>query len=135
MTTPLSLEARQLRLTALRDLIDSGGGKLKLYTGTAVPATPDTAATDTLLGTIALAVPSGAIGAASGTATLTLTTPQATNASNTGIVGWVRFCKGSGAGVMDLPVVKSPATGPVVLSDTQVYAGGEIQLLSCLITE
>jgi hypothetical protein len=135
MTTPLCLGARQARLTGLRDYIDTGGGSMWFCTGSTLPATPDDAITDTVLGAIPLDSPSGSVSSSGTLATYTLTVPRTALVVATGIVGWVRFCRGDGTGVLDVPVVKAPLIGPVILSDTQVYAGGELQLLSCVITE
>ena len=139
MSTPLSLVARQARLLALRDLIDVGGAGMRFYTGEAVPATPETATEETLLGTVTLATPSGSIGNSGAVATLALTVPRVNAAIATGSIGWVRFVDGAGAGVMDLKVGKVGVTydppRPVLVSDVLVYAGGELQLLSCVISE
>lgn len=137
MTTPLSLAARQARLGALRDAIDAspGPGAMLLYSGSP-PATPDDAlSAQVLLGSVALALPSGSIAASAGLATYTLSVPRTGTASATGVVGWVRFVSQSGAVMFDCPVVEAPTTGPVQLSDTQLYAGGEVQLLSCVLSE
>lgn len=135
----LSLVARQARLLALRDLMDAGGAELWFYTGSAVPTTPETATAETFLGAVTLATPSGAIGAAGTVATWTLTVPRVNAATTTGVVGWVRFVDGSGNGVLDLLAGAADGTysppRQVLLSDLQVYAGGEIQLLSCVISE
>lgn len=136
MTSPLSLVARKARLGALRDLIDtSGGGRMFFYQGSALPVTPETATTDPLLCTLLLATQSGVIGNSSNVATLTLSVPRAGIVLATGVTGWVRIANGAGDGVLDLLVVKAPETAPVVLSDTQLYSGGELQLLSCVIAE
>ena len=139
MSTPLSLLARQARLLALRDLMDVGGAGMQFYTGDAVPDTPETATTETLLGTVTLATPSGAISSIGATATLALTVPRTNAAIATGSIGWVRFIDGAGAGVMDLQVgkvgVQYTPPRPVLVSDLQVYAGGELQLISCVISE
>lgn len=134
MTVPLSLAARQARLTALRDFIDTGGALLRFYTGTN-PAKPEDATSETLLGTVALATPSGAISNSGTTATYTVSVPRVNACDASGVVGWVRFCKGDGTGALDVAVVEAPTSGSVVLSDTQVYAGGELQLISCVISE
>lgn len=133
MSVLLSLVARQARLTALRDVIDAGGGKMRFYTGSA-PATPETASAETLLATVPLAAPSGSIGASGAVATLTLT-PAAALAGVAGIVGWVRVANGAGNGVMDLSVGLAGSGLPVIMSDVQVYAGGEVQVVSCVIAE
>jgi hypothetical protein len=107
------------------------------YSGAALPATPDAAPTvgNVLLGSVPLATPSGSITTEGDLATWTFTTPVSSPALATGVIGWMRLADGTGAGVLDLPVVKFPATGPVAVTDTQVYAGGDIQLMSCVISE
>ncbi|ABM37551.1 hypothetical protein [Polaromonas naphthalenivorans] len=132
MTTPLSLIARKGQMAGLRAALDAGGGKALFYIN-APPATPDDATAETLLGSINLATPSGALGDASGLATLTLTVPQITNALASGIIGWVRLADGAGHGFMDLPAGLAGSGLPVILNALQVYTGGEIQLLACLI--
>ncbi|UZZ64521.1 virion structural protein [Curvibacter phage PCA1] len=135
MTSPLSLVARKARLGALRDVIDAGGGRMFFYQGSSLPATPETATTDTLLCVLLLAAQSGVIGESGNIATLTLSVPRVGIVLATGVAGWVRLANGDGEGVLDLQVVKVPETAPVVLSDTQLYSGGELQLLSCVIAE
>lgn len=132
MSVLLSLAARQARLLALRGLLD--GGAVRAYTNVP-PATPETASTETLLGTVALPNPAGAIGASGAIATLTLTTPLVTSVDATGVIGWVRFVDSTGTGVLDLPAGGVGSGMPVVLSNTQVYAGGEVHLLTCVISE
>lgn len=134
MTTPLSLIARKAELTGLRNALDAGGGKAKFYTN-GPPATPDTATAETLLGTIVLATTSGEIGASETLATLTLTVPQVASAVVTGIIGFVRLTNGAGDGFMDLAVGLAGSGGPVIVNALQVYAGGELQLISCVIAK
>ena len=140
MSTPLSLAARQARLLALRDLVDVGGATLWFYTLAGdMPPTPETSTSETLLGVITLATPSGAIGASDNTATWTLSVPRIASASVTGVVGFVRLVDGAGDSTLDLRVGQIGETydppRAVLLSDLQVYAGGELQLLSCVIAE
>lgn len=134
MTTPLSLIARKAELTGLRNALDAGGGEALFYTNSP-PATPDTATAETLLGTIALATTSGVIGASGALATLTLTVPQVAPAAATGVIGFVRLADGVGNGFMDLPVGLAGSGLPVIVNATQVYAGGELQLVSCVIAK
>jgi len=134
MTTPLSLIARKAELTGLRNGLDVGGGKALFYTGLP-PATPDLATGETLIGTIALAATSGVVSASSALATLTLTVPQAALAAASGVIGFVRLANGAGEGFMDLPVGLAGAGQPVTVNATQVYAGGELQLVSCVIAK
>lgn len=137
MPTPLSLVTRQARLLALRDQIDAGGGgALWLYEGVMpVEGTPEIATAAVFLGAIELAVVSGAIGVSGNIATYTLTSPQTGNMVATGIVGWVRAVDGTGLGVMDLTAGGVASGAQAIFSDTQMYAGGEVQLLSCVIGE
>ena len=125
MTTPLSL--------AVRDFLDVG--ELRFYTGLAEPATPETATLETLLGSVILDTVAGSIGASGQTATLTLTVPRMGTVVATGLIGWVRFMDSLGNGIMDRLVVELGTAGPVVVSDKQVYLGGELQLISCVISE
>jgi hypothetical protein len=130
MTTPLSLAVRQARLTVVRDHIAA----LWLYDGT-LPSSPDAATTDTKLATLTLATPSGAIGATGAVATLTATVPIIATVAVTGTVAWARFVDDTGVAVMDCLVSAVDGSTPVVLSDTNIFTGAEVQLLSCVITE
>lgn len=133
MTTPLSLAVRQARLLAVRDFLDMG--ELRFYTGLDAPATPETATLETLLGSVILDTVVGSIGASGQTATLTLTVPRTGAVVATGLIGWVRFVDTLGNGIMDRLVVELGTAGPVVVSDKRVYLGGELQLISCVISE
>ena len=130
MTTPLSLAMRQLRLLPMRDEIAA----LWFYSGT-LPATTETATADTKLGVIGTALPAGSVGASGYVATLTFTVPRVSLAIATGLVGWVRFVDAAGNGIKDCAVVDAGSVGPVVISDLQVYVGGEMQLISCVMAE
>ena len=134
MTTPLSLIARKAELTGLRNGLDVGGGQALFYTN-APPDLPDTATAETLLGSIALAATSGGVGESGALATLTLTVPQVASAVASGVIGFVRLANGAGDGFMDLPVGIAGSGQPVIVSATQVYAGGELQLVSCVIAK
>ncbi len=134
MSTPLSLIARIAELLGLRDGMDAGGARLLFYTGTP-PATPDVATAAVLLGAVPLATPSGAIGQSGTLATLTLTVPRGAPASSTGVIGWARLVDGAGNGFMDLLVGLAGSGLPVIVNTTQVFANGEIQLLSCVISK
>jgi hypothetical protein len=134
MTTPLSLTARKAELTGLRNGLDAGGGKALFYTGIP-PALPDSATAETLLGTIALAATSGVVGASGALATLTLAVPQVASAIVQGDIGFVRLVNGAGDGFMDLPVGVAGSGMPVIVNATQVYTGGELQFVSCVIAK
>ena len=133
MFSILSMAARQARLSALLALIDAGK-RIDFYGGTP-PAKPEQETTQTLLASITLAAPAGVVGVVDGVATLTITTPREVTCIKTGVVGWARFFDGAVGGIMDLEVGAIGSSSPVVLSDTRVFAGGELQLLSCSIAE
>lgn len=132
MTAPLSLVCRQSRVLAVREHINSGA--MWAYEGTP-PATPETATAAVRIGRIPLAAVAGAVGAAGNVATLTLTCPQVATADNTGLIGWVRFVDSLGVGVMDLIAGIGGSLAPAIFSDLQAYTGGELQLVSCVISE
>jgi hypothetical protein len=133
MFSILSMAARQARLSALLTLINEGK-RIDFYTGTP-PAKPELPTTQTLLASIALATPAGVVGVVDGVATLTITTPREVQCIRSGVIGWARFFDGAEGGIMDLEVGVVGGSSPVVLSDTKVYGGGELQLLSCSIAE
>lgn len=134
MSIALTLAARKARMTGLRNQIDLGTGQFLFYTGTP-PATPDLAADATLLGTIVLAVPCGALGESATQALLTFTVPQFVLAIASGVIGWVRIANAAGDKFMDLPCGLSASAAPVILSALQVFTGGEIRLLSAVLAE
>ena len=139
MTTPLSLIARKGRMLGLRDALDIGGAKLLFYPNLP-PAKPDTVTAETLLGTLVLAAPCGVLGQ-SGVApdpifaTLTITTPRVVSASATGVVGWVRLVNGAGDGFMDMLAGLAGSGAPVIVNVLQVFQNGELQLVSCVLSE
>lgn len=140
MSAVLSLPARRARLQALQALLDAGApgavAQVLLYPN-APPASPDSATAEPLIAAIPLAIPCAMVGDALGVATLTFTVPCIAQALRSGVIGWARFATAGNVAVLDalvsLPSAPSPA--PVVLSDLQVYAGGEVQLLACQFTE
>lgn len=133
MFATLSMAARQARLSALLTLINEGK-KIDFYAGTP-PAKPELPTTQTLLASIALATPAGVVGVVDGVATLTITTPREVQCVQSGVVVWARVFDGDEAGIMDLEVGAIGSNAPVVLSDLRVFSGGELQLLSCTISE
>lgn len=133
MSTPLSLAIRQARLLAIRDATAA----LWFYPGTMADF-PEDETTETRLAAMTLASPAGAIGAEDYVATLTLTVPRTTLAAASDICTWVRFMDAAGNSIMDRRTTDLDDPEPedkVVLSDVRVYAGGELQLLSCVIRE
>lgn len=130
MSTPLSLVGRKAQLLGLRAVL----GQAVFYAGLP-PATPDEAPAGALLGHVLLASPAGVVGDAAGLATLTLDGPQIANATATGVIGFIRFATADGSGVLDVQAGLAAAGLPAVVNALQVYAGGEVQLLSCVIKQ
>lgn len=128
----LSLIARQGCLTGLRNALDAGGGRALFYAGSP-PDTPDETPAGALLGAVLLAGTSGTVGSSGALATLTLTVPRTGLATASGEIGFIRFADGAGQGLLDLPAGIDGSGAPATVSVTQVFAGGEIQLLSCVI--
>lgn len=133
MLATLSMAARQARLSALLALMEAGA-RLDFYAGTA-PAKCEQPTSHALLASIPLPQPAGLVAVLDGIATLTLTTPLSVHCIKTGIIGWARFLDGETGGIMDLSVGMMDSNAPVWVSDTKIYSGGELQLLSCIITE
>ena len=142
MTTPLSLIARKGQLKGLRDeLVAGGAAAARFYTGVPPALPSDAPGAVTLLGTILLATPVGVVGSSGDLATLTLSVPRVAAASASGAIGWVRFVNAAGDGFMDLPVgLKLPpgsmdTPAPVIVNVLEIFANGELQLVSCVIAE
>ena len=143
MSEPLSLAARLARVIALRSMIDAhGGGKMFFYEAIGagvLPPTPETAVTTAPLATLPLDTPtSGTVdtaGEATALVALLSLTPVSALASLQGVVGFVRIADGAGAGIVDLRAGPPGSDLPVILSAMQMYTGGEVKLLSCLISE
>lgn len=133
MTTPLDMDVRLAMLGVLRDTLDaSGGGSLRCYTGTP-PDGPRADTTETLLCTLPLAVPCGVVSAQGDVAALTLSYCSGL-AVTTGVVGWVRLAGGDQLGRLDrLAGVAGQSAAPVLLSESLVRPGGELQLASYVI--
>lgn len=132
-----SIDAIEAAHLALLALIDAGAtpGKVKAYTGSQ-PATVETAATGTLLGTVTLADPAGTVSGTTGA--LTIDVPGSTrdeSADASGDIGYVRVTDGDDVGILDLPVQAgtSPVSGYAVFNTLTVVAGGPIELVSLVI--
>jgi hypothetical protein len=107
-------------------------GQIRAYTG-AAPATVETAATGTLLGTIILAKPAGEV--SPGTGQLIIDHDASTrdeSADASGTIGYVRITDGAGVGLIDLPAAAGtePVSGQAVFNTLTVVAGGPIELAS-----
>lgn len=132
MALSLATSARTAMCDALVDLVDagSGAGTIEIRTGSK-PATPNTAATGTLLATVTLADPAfGA--AASGVATLT--DPAAVDAVADGTAGWFRALDSTGAAVFDGTVTATGGGGDLTLATTTVTTGLSIDVTGGTVT-
>ena len=133
----LALATRQRRLGVIRSDIDaSGPGALHLH---ALPVSEPPASEP--LAILALALPCGALDVTeAGLARLTLT-PVTGNAAVAGAVGWGRYVDGSGVLVFAAPAGLPGSGAPIIVTDgqdpasTNVFAGGEVQVLSAVFLE
>ncbi len=124
---------RNAQVNAARDAIDggSGPGTIQIRTG-AMPATPQDAATGTLLGTLTFSDPSFPA-ASGGTASANAIT-QDSAADATGTATWARLLDSAGTAVMDVDVTATGGGGAIQLNNTSIVAGGPIILTSMSIT-
>jgi hypothetical protein len=125
-TTRLANSARSAACDAVVDLIDagSGAGTMQIRTGS-MPATPNTAATGTLLATVTLADP--AFGAASN-GVATATDPAAVTGVAAGTAGYFRVLDSNGNAVMDGDVTATSGGGALELSTTTISVGVTVDI-------
>jgi hypothetical protein len=125
-TLRLSTTARNAAAEAVTTLLDagSGPGKIELRTGS-MPATPQTAATGTLLATVVLSDPQS--GAASAGVD-TITNPASVTGVADGTAGWARFLDSNNVVVMDCDVTATGGGGSITLSTTTVSTGVTVDL-------
>ena len=111
-------------LTQYKDDLDagSGPGTAKIYSGT-IPATPETAATGTLLAELVLTKPCGVV--ANKKLTFSAIT-QDLEANNTGYAGYVRLSDSDGNAVIDGDVTSTSGTGVLKLNVTLITALGPV---------
>lgn len=101
MALSLSAAAASALADQITTLVDAGAaaGTLKVYTGVK-PATPETAASGTLLATFTLADPAAAA-AAAGVATWDFSPQIDATVAATGTAGWFRVADSNGTAVFD----------------------------------
>ena len=111
-------------LTQYKDALDagSGPGTAKIYSGT-IPATPETAATGTLLAELVLTKPCGVV--ADKKLTFSAIT-QDLEANNTGVASHVRLADSDGNVIIDGDVSGTGGTGVLKLNTTIVTALGPV---------
>ena len=126
MTISIASALNDARLDAVIDYLDTGSGnaKIVIYGGTrpANGAAPGSSS----LATITLTKPCGSI--TSGV--LNLTKSSTPLVSNTGVATWVRVVNGNGDHAFDCDASAAGGGAEVILSQTILYAGGEVDLLS-----
>lgn len=115
------------RASAINTAIGTSG-LLKIYTG-AQPATPDTAATGTLLVTLPLSATAGSVSGG----VLTFNAISQADAVATGTAGYARVTTSGGTAVIDLDVATSGAY--VTLNTTSIVSGGPVVVSAASITE
>lgn len=111
-------------LTQYKDDLDagSGPGTAKIYSGP-IPATPETAATGTLLAELVLTKPCGVV--ADKKLTFSAIT-QDLEANNTGYAGYVRLSDSDGNAVIDGDVTSTGGPGVLKLNVTLITALGPV---------
>lgn len=132
-TLRLSTTARNAAADAVVDLLDAGAGAgtIQIRSGS-MPATPQTAASGTLLATVTLSDP--AAGAASSGAA-TITDPTSTTGVAAGTAGWARFLDSNGNAVMDTDVTATSGGGGLELSTTSISVGVTVDLAAITFTQ
>lgn len=124
----VAIATRNTELDSLAVLLNSG--TIKIYTGSQ-PATPETAASGTLLGTLTFGAT--AFGASSGGVITANAITSDTTADATGTAGWFRALKSDGTtAVLDGSVGTSGAD--LNLNSVAITAGAEIAVTSMTIT-
>ena len=122
--------------SGLGTAFDGGTGRINVYTG-AQPATADTAASGTLLGTLTLS--SDSFAAASSGAIAINSVTSDTSADNSGTAGYVRFYRtgdtapGSAGGATDRRLDLLIGTD-IAIDNASVVAGGTIALSGYTLT-
>jgi hypothetical protein len=122
--------------SGLGTAFDGGTGRINVYTG-AQPATADTAASGTLLGTLTLS--SDSFAAASSGAIAINSVTSDTSADNSGTAGYVRFYRtgdtapGSAGGATDRRLDLLIGTD-ISIDNASIVAGGTIALSGYTLT-
>lgn len=127
MALRLALASRNAAVDAVIDRLDLGTGAatIQIRSG-AQPATPETAASGTLLATVTLLDPATPAATASGTGTIA--NPVAVTGAADGTAGWARFLDSSGAVVMDCNITATGGGGDITLSTTTISTGVSVDL-------
>jgi len=126
MAISLSTAARNGGAKGVTDVVDAGTGpgRLRIYTG-AKPASPNDAATGTLLADVTLADPAFVAGAAG---VRTLTDPAAVNGVAAGNAGWFRVLDSDLNAVLDGTVTATGGGGDLTLANVNIAVGQPVDI-------
>jgi len=130
----LASTARTASANAIAALVDAGtaSGTIQVRSG-AIPATPNTAATGLLLGTLTFSDPAFSA-AVAGVATANPITGDAV-ADATGAATWFRVLDSSGNAVFDGDITVTGGGGSLTLDNINVIAGGTISINTFTLTQ
>lgn len=129
MATRTSLVSRNATLTAQVTRLASG--ILRIYSG-AQPATPETAASGTLLAELTLGATAGDVSA--GVMTARAIT-QDSAANNSGTAGWFRVLQSNGTSVeFDGSAGEAGSGAELILGESDIVAGGVVSVTSLTYT-
>lgn len=122
----LATTARNAAASAVTGLLDAGAaaGTIQIRTGS-MPATPQTAASGTLLATVTLSDPAGG---APSTGVVTIADPASVTGVAAGTAGWARFLDSNANAVMDCDVTATGGGGGIELSTTTISVGVTVDL-------
>ncbi len=132
MTLRLSTSARNAAANAAVDLLNAGpaAATIQIRTGSQ-PATPNDAATGTLLATVTLIDPAAPTAVAG---VKTITDPASVNGVAAGTAGWFRALDSAGAAVFDGAVTASGGIGELQLSSVSISVGVAVDLGALTVT-
>lgn len=129
MATRTSLVSRNASLNAMVTRLASG--LIRIYTGSQ-PATPETAASGTLLGTLTFGSTAGDVSA--GVMTARAIT-QDSSADASGTAGWFRVLQSDGSTVeFDGACGESGSGAECIMNETDIVAGGVISITALTYT-
>jgi len=119
-------------LTQIKNAIDagSGPGKIRIYSGS-IPATPETAASGTLLAELTLSDPCGTV--SSGVLTF-LAITQDSSADATGTAGYFRCLDSDNTAIFDGDCSVTGGGGTLQLNTTSIVSGGPVLITAFTMT-
>jgi hypothetical protein len=135
MTVSISTQARNDAGDSIVDLIDVGSanpnGYIEIRTG-AKPASPQTAATGTLLSTLSFSLP--AFGNFTNGTTTSNSISEDTSVDATGVAGYFRFYDRDGAAVIDGEITVTGGGGDIEFDNINFIIGGVVSISTITVT-